>query len=73
MKNEEQITALVVRLRDFHAREERLGDTWLRWIEYPLRPKTGKGNVRINPILGLLVVMALFAGGTFLFFSFVKV
>ncbi|HTT21962.1 MAG TPA: hypothetical protein VMG82_23735 [Candidatus Sulfotelmatobacter sp.] len=41
-------------------------------IEDPLKPKTNKGNLRINPILVLLAVMALLAGATFLFFSLVQ-
>lgn len=69
MKNKEQITAVVARLRDFHAREEKIGDILLRWIEDPLKPKTHKGNLRINPTQVLLAGTALLAGGTFLFFS----
>ena len=74
MNDKEQITAVVMRLRNFHAanRQERLGDALLHWIEDPLRPKADKGNLRINPILVLLAAMALLAGGTFLFFSLVQ-
>jgi hypothetical protein len=72
MKDEEQITSVAARLRNFHAREERLGDTLLHWIEDPLRPKTDKGNLRSNPILVLLMVITLLMGGTFLFFSLVQ-
>ena len=70
----EQITAVVMRLRDFHAvdQQERIGKALLRCIEDPLRPKTDKGNLCINPILVLLAAMALLAGGTFLFFSLVQ-
>ena len=70
MKNQEQIAA-VARLCSFHARdqEERLVGALRRWIEDPVKPKTNKGNLRINPILVLLALMALLAGGTFLFFS----
>jgi hypothetical protein len=64
----------VARLRSFHSadREERLGNTLLRSIADPLKPKTDNGNLRINPILILLAVMALLAGGAFLLFSFVQ-
>jgi hypothetical protein len=74
MNDKEQITAVVMRLRNFHAadRQQRLGDTFLRWIEDPLKPKTNKGNLRVNPILVLLVLMVLLAGGTFLVFGFVQ-
>ena len=41
-------------------------------MEDPLKPQTDMGGLRINPILVLLVVMALLAGGTFLFFSLVQ-
>jgi len=74
MDDKEQITAVAMRLRNFHAadRQESLGDTFLRWIEDPLKPKTSKGNLCVNPILVLLVLMVLLAGGTFLAFSFVQ-
>jgi hypothetical protein len=74
MNDKQQVTAVVTRLRSSQAvnRQERLGDALLRWIEDPLKPKTCKGNRRINPILVLLAVMALLTGGTFLFFSFVQ-
>jgi hypothetical protein len=74
MKDKEQITAVIARLRSFHAadRQERLGDALLRWIEDQLKPKTEKENVRINPILILLMVIAAMTGGTFLFFSLVQ-
>lgn len=73
MKHQEQI-AIVARLRSFHAKdqEERpVGALW-RWIEDPIKPKTDKGNLRVNPILVLLTAMAMLAGGTFLFFSLVQ-
>ena len=74
MKDREQIAALVMRLEKYHAkdREERLAPTLLRWMEDSLKPRTDNGSVRINPILVLLAVMALLAGGTFLFFSLVQ-
>jgi len=73
MNDKEQITAVVMRLRDFHAvdQQERIGAALLRSIEDPLRPKTDKGNLRINPILVPPTAMALLAGGTFVFFSLV--
>ena len=74
MKNRERITALVHRLERYHAknREERPSHTWRRWMEDPLEPQTDMGGLRINPILVLLAVLALLAGGTFLFFSLVQ-
>ena len=74
MADKEQITAVVMRLRNFHGadRQERFGEALLRWIEDPLKPRTSKGGLRINPILVLLAAMALLAGGTFLFFSLVQ-
>lgn len=73
MKHQEQIT-IVARLRSFHAkdREARLVGALRRWIEDPIKPKTDKGNLRINPILVLLTAMAILAGGTFLLFSLVQ-
>jgi hypothetical protein len=73
MKHKEEI-ATVARLRSFHSGngEERLGDTFRLWIEDPIKPKTDKGKLRINPILVLLTAMAVLAGGTFLFFSLVQ-
>lgn len=73
MKHQEQI-AIVARLRSFHAKdqEERLVGALQRWIEDSIKPKTDKGNLRVNPILVLLAAMAMLAGGTFLFFSLVQ-
>jgi hypothetical protein len=72
MKREENVPAMVTRLRDLHAadRKERLGDVFLRWIEDPLRPRTNSG--RPSLILLLLVALAVLAGGTFLLFSLVQ-
>jgi hypothetical protein len=72
MKDKEQIVTRIVRLREFHAMDQREQfDEVLRClIADPLKPKTDKGNLRVNPIVILLAVMALLAGGTFLFFSF---
>ena len=72
MKHQEQV-ATVARFRSLHSGNgERLGDTLRRWVEDPIKPKTDKGNLRINPILVLLAAMAVLAGGTFLFFSLVQ-
>jgi hypothetical protein len=74
MRDKEQIAIQMARLREFHAmdRHEQLVEVLRRVIEDPLKPKTDKGNLRVNPILVLLAMMALLAGGTFLFFSFVQ-
>jgi len=74
MKNAGQTGIRIARLREFHAmdRHEQLGEVTRRWIKDPLKPKTNKGNLPINPILVLLAVMALLTGATFLFFSFVQ-
>jgi hypothetical protein len=74
MKDQGQIAIQVASLREFHAmdRREQLGEGLRRMIKDPLKPKTSRGNLRINPILVLLAVMALLAGGTFLFFGLVQ-
>jgi hypothetical protein len=74
MNDKEKIAKRIARLRQFHAmdRRQQLGAVLRRLIEDPLKPKTKKGNLRVNPILVLLVLMVLLAGGTFLFFSFVQ-
>lgn len=73
MKHQEQI-ATVARSRSFYLGngEERFGRALRRWIEDPVKPKTDKGKLRVNPILVLLTAIALLAGGTFLFFSLVQ-
>ena len=73
MKHQEQIET-VTRLRSFHTKadEERLGAALRRWIEDPVKPRTGRGNLRVNPILVLLTAMAILTGGTFLVFSLVR-
>lgn len=73
MKHQEQI-AILARLRRVHAKDQ---EEWLvgalrRWIEDSTKPKTDKGNLRVNPILVLLTAMAILAGGTFLLFSLVQ-
>jgi hypothetical protein len=72
--DKEQIAIRIVRLREFHRtdRNEEFGELFRRLIEDPLKPKTDRGNLRVNPIVVLLAVMGLLAGGTFLFFSFVQ-
>ena len=73
MTHQEQV-ATVARFRSFHSGngEGLLGHALRRWIEDPIKTKTDKGNLRINPILVLLTAMAALAGGTFLFFSLVQ-
>lgn len=74
MKQVEDISAVVERLRSFHAANnaERFHDSLLRSIEDPLKPKTDAGRLRINPILVLLASLAVMGAGTFLFFSLVQ-
>ena len=74
MKDKEQIAIRMARFTELHAmdRQERLREALRRLIEDPLKPKTDKGKLRINPIVVLLAVMALLAGGTILFFSLVQ-
>jgi len=73
MKKDDQITAVVERLREFRSAErgERIRDTVMRWIEDPLKPKTAAGRIRLNPILLLSASLAAMVGGTFLFFRLV--
>jgi hypothetical protein len=74
MKQDADISAVVERLRSFHAANnaERFRDSLLRWIEDPLKPQTAAGRLRINSILVLLVSLAVMAAGTFLLFSLVQ-
>lgn len=74
MTQDEDISAVVERLRSFHAANnaERLREGLLRSIEDPLKPQTAAGKLRVNPILVLLVSLAVMAAGTFLFFSLVQ-
>jgi hypothetical protein len=74
MSEKEQTLRIVSLLRSFHAadKQERLGDTLRRWAEDPIKPRTDKGNLRINPILVLLALIALLMAATFLFFSLVQ-
>jgi hypothetical protein len=73
MTRQEQI-ANVAHLRSFHSEkgDEQFASALLRWIEDPIRPKTDKGSLRVNPVLVLLTSMAVLAGGTFLVFSLVQ-
>ena len=72
--DKEEITAVVERLRGFHTmdRQENLGRAFLRRFEDPIRPKADRGSLHVNPMLLLLALMALLTGGTFLFFSLVR-
>lgn len=74
MKKDAHISAMAERLRELRAadRGERIRDSVVRWIEDPLKPKTKEGKLRVNPILVLLVGMALLATGTCVFFSLVQ-
>jgi hypothetical protein len=74
MKDRDQIAIRIERLREFHSmdRQERLGEVLRRLIKDPLRPKTDRGSLRVNPILVLLAAMALLTGATFLLFSFIQ-
>lgn len=74
MKKEEQISAMVERLRELRAgdRGERVRDCVVRWIEDPLKPKTKDGKLRVNPILVLLVSVVLLVTGTCVFFTMVQ-
>jgi hypothetical protein len=74
MKQDADISAVVERLRSFHAANnaERLRDGLLRWIEDPLQPKTKEGKLRVNPILVLLAALVVLTASTFLFFSLVQ-
>ena len=67
MKKDEQISAMVERLRELRAadRGERIPNYVLRWIEDPLKPRTKQGKFRINPILVLLLSLATLAAGTY--------
>jgi len=74
MKKDDQISAIVVRLRELRAgdRGERIRESLVRWLEDPLKPKTKEGKLRVNPILVLLLSLALLATGTCAFFSLVQ-
>jgi len=74
MNRDEQTSAMVDRLREFHRREERerIRPSLLRWIANPLRPKTKEGQLRVNPILLLLAALVVLTASTFLFFSLVQ-
>ena len=74
MKQGEDISAVVERMRSFHAANdaERLRDSVLRCIEDQLKPQTAAGTLRVNPILVLLVSVAVLGIGTFLFFTLVQ-
>ena len=73
MKQGGPISTMVDRLRELRAedRGERISDSVVRWIEDPLNPKTKDGKLRVNPILVLLLSMALLTAGTCVFFGLV--
>jgi hypothetical protein len=73
MKKDEQVWAMVERLRERRAadRAERIRDIVVRWIEDPLKPRTAAGRLRINPTFLVLASLAVMAISTFLFFSLV--
>lgn len=74
MKKDERISAMAARLGEFHRadRPERVGRILLRAIEDPVKPRTKQGKFRINPILVLLLSLAVLAAGTYLFFTLVQ-
>jgi len=74
MKNDEHISAIVGRLREFHEAEgnERLTKTARRWIEDPLKPRTADGNLRLSPILVFLIALSVIAAATFLVFRLMR-
>lgn len=73
MKNSDQNAAGVTRFHTYsEADRQQHRKAWGRWIEDPLKPRTEKGNLRINPILLFVAAVALAAGATFLFFSVVQ-
>jgi hypothetical protein len=74
MKKDEHISAMAERLRELRAADhgERIRDRVVRSIEDPLNPMTKEERLRVNPILVLLVGMAVLAMGTCVFFSLVQ-
>ena len=74
MKNDEHISPIVGRLREFHEAEgnERLTKTARRWIEDPLKPRTADGNLRLSPILVFLIALSVIAAATFLVFRLMR-
>jgi hypothetical protein len=75
MKRSEEVREMANRLREFHRTDgqERIASALVRSIEDPLKPRTRKGSLRINPIFVLLAALATMAVATFLFFSLVQV
>jgi hypothetical protein len=74
MKDDEQIAIRIARLREFYAMDQhgQFAQALRRLVADPLRPKTERGSLRVNPILVLLAGMALLTGATFLLFSFIQ-
>ena len=73
MKRSPQIETVRERLQSYLAqeREDSTLASLRHWTEDPLKPRTGNGRFRLNPILLLLAVFITFSVGAFLFFSFV--
>ncbi len=71
MQQDEAISTMVKRLREFHAQdaEERIGGAIRRGIGDPLKPESDSGQLCFHPILLLLAGLVAFALGAFLFFS----
>ncbi|MFZ3264563.1 MAG: hypothetical protein WA172_11235 [Terriglobales bacterium] len=74
MKANTQLDEMHDRLIDFHLQDpkERFCDALLRLVEDPLKPRDGRGRLRVNPILLLLAIVFALVFGTFLFFSMVQ-
>jgi hypothetical protein len=49
--------------------EEQLSAYLARGIQYPPKPLSENGRLRVNPLLLILTAITLFAVGVFLFFS----
>jgi hypothetical protein len=72
MKRNTNVEIIHERLESYFSadREQRPAAALLRLIEDPLRPRTRNDQLRPNPIFLLLVVLAILAFSTFLYFSF---
>lgn len=72
MNDKRRTAELIERLRSFHSIDQQwIGHAFLRCIEDPLKAQRDDGNLRVNFIVLLLAVMALFAVATFVFFSLI--
>ena len=73
MKDKEQAAIRIEIIREYAMdRSEHPGEVLRRLIADPLKPRTNKGRLRVNPILVVLALAALLAIGTFLVFSFAQ-